>query len=203
MYKTIRRVHLWFSVPLGLVMALLCLTGLVLLFEPAHIPGGERSEFFLDVMRLHRWLFDAPEVKGTMTAGKMIVAISACCFVVSVVTGIWLWCLRARRNVSRNLKLRFNSLGGFFTSLHTVGGIYIALFLLVMALTGLTWSFGWYRELFTSAFNIPDGSHIIYQIHTGAFGGIVTHIIWFITALIGLTLPISGYYMWLRRIMRR
>lgn len=43
-----------------------------------------------------------------------------------------------------------------------------------MAFTGLTWSFAPYREWLTALFGIPMGSHIIYAIHTEAFGGIIT-----------------------------
>lgn len=200
MYKNLRRLHLWFSVPLGLVMALICITGFILLFEPAHTSGAERPEFFLDVMRLHRWLFNVPAVKGAMTPGKMVIAISTVCMIVSVITGIMMWWIRAKHNIKGNLKIRFNQgFKGFVTSLHTSGGIYIALFLLVIAFTGLTWSFGWYRTFFNSLFGIAKGSHVVYAIHTGAFGGVITKIIWGISVLIGFNLPLTGYYLWYHR----
>lgn len=200
MYKTIRKIHLWFALPLGLIMSLICITGLILLFEPAGAHGSDRSEFFLNVMRLHRWLFDAPAIKGAMSTGKMIVAISTICMAIAVITGMILWWIRARRNLSANLKITFNK--GFATfcrTLHTSGGIYIAIILIILALTGLTWSFAPYRELFNAIFGIEKGSHIIYQIHTGAFAGILSRTIWFITALIGFTLPLTGYYLWIKR----
>lgn len=203
-YKTIRKIHLWCSAPLGLIMALICATGLIMLFEPSHQPGEQRSEFFLSVMRLHRWLFDAPATRGAMSVGKMIVAISTCGMVGAIVTGLMLWWQRARRNLSKNLMITFK--GGFrafCTSLHTSGGVYVALFLLVMALTGLTWSFGWYREGFNALFGIAKGSHVVATIHTGAFGGIFIKIIWAVAALIGFTLPLTGYYMWISRCRRR
>jgi uncharacterized iron-regulated membrane protein len=34
------------------------------------------------------------------------------------------------------------------------GGMYVLVFLLAMALTGLTWSFQWYRNLFYTAFGV-------------------------------------------------
>lgn len=203
MYKTIRKIHLWFSAPLGLIMSLICATGLIMLFEPTHTAGGERSEFFLNIMRLHRWLLDTPAVKGGITTGKMIVAITVVCMVVAILSGIMLWWLRARHNPKQNLQIKIN--GGirkFCTTLHTSGGIYVAIFLLIIALTGLTWSFSAYREWVYNLFDIAKDSHTIYQIHTGALGGIITRIIWFIAALTGLTLPLSGYYMWIKRITK-
>ena len=41
-----------------------------------------------------------------------------------------------------------------FLDLHTIGGVYVCLLLLVMALTGLTWSFDWYRNGFYSLFGV-------------------------------------------------
>lgn len=204
MYKTVKKLHLWFSVPLGLVMALICITGFILLFEPAHAHGDPRPEFFLDVMRLHRWLFDLPAQKGAMTVGKMIVAISTCCMMGSVITGIILWWIRAKHNLKGALKITFNKgFKAFITSLHTSGGIYVALFLIIIGFTGLTWSFGWYREIFNSLFGIEKGSHVIYGIHTGMFGGIVTKVVWGISVLTGFTLPLTGYYLWIRKKGRR
>lgn len=201
MYKTIRKIHLWFSVPLGLIMSLVAGTGLILLFEPAHAHGDTRSPFFLSVMRLHRWLFDAPAVKGAMTTGKMVVAIAVCCMVVAIVTGLILWWIRAQKALKPNLHITTNrGIKTFCRTLHVSGGFYVAIFLLVIALTGLTWSFGWYRQWFNELFAIAKGSHIIYEIHTGAFGGIVTKIIWFVAALVGFTLPLTGYYMWISRL---
>lgn len=200
MYKTLRKIHLWFSVPLGLIMALVCLTGIILLFEPDHSAGQERPEFFLNVMRLHRWLFDAPPMKGAMTVGKMIVGVSVSCMVIALITGFILWWMRARKNLSSSLKIKFNKgWKPFFITLHTSGGFYVVLFLLVIALTGLTWSFGWYRQWIVDLFSIPKGSHVIYQIHTGGFGGWFTKIIWFIAVIVGFTLPLTGYYLWLSK----
>lgn len=204
MYKTLRKIHLWLAVPLGLVMSLICATGLLLLFEPAHAGGSERSEFFLSVMRLHRWLFDAPAVKGAMTPGKMIVAISTCCMALVLITGIMLWWKQASKNLAHSLKITAgHGMYQFWRSLHTAGGAYVVLFLLVMALTGLTWSFGWYRAGFNALFGIEKGSHVVYMIHSGAFGGILTKVIWGIAVLIGFTLPLTGYYMWLHRIAQK
>lgn len=50
----------------------------------------------------------------------------------------------------------------FFYDLHVSGGFYAASLLLILALTGLTWSFGWYRNAFYSVFGIsanPPQAH--------------------------------------------
>lgn len=42
----------------------------------------------------------------------------------------------------------------FFYDLHVSGGFYATLLLLALTLTGLTWSFGWYRNAFYAAFGV-------------------------------------------------
>lgn len=204
MYKIFRKIHLWLAVPFGLVISLICATGFILLFEPAHEHGASRPEFFLDVMRLHRWLFDAPAQKGMMTTGKMIVGISAIAMALILISGIILWAYRLKGGLARNLKIRFTKgFHSFCASFHNAGGAYVALFLFIMAVTGLTWSFGGYRTWFYDLFNIEKGSHVVYAIHTGSFWGIVTQIIWGLSALTGFTLPLTGYYLWIKRLSLR
>ncbi len=43
---------------------------------------------------------------------------------------------------------------------------------------------------------------IIYSVHTGSWGGIITRILAFLIAMTGASLPVTGYYLWLRRILR-
>ena len=82
--------------------------------------------------------------------------------------------------------------------MHVSVGFYVAILLLIMALTGLVWSFGWYREGFYAIFG--EGARAwLRDLHTGAIGGMVTRILWFVAALIGAILPLTGYYLWIRR----
>ena len=39
----------------------------------------------------------------------------------------------------------------------------------------------------------------VYMVHTGSWGGIITRILNFLAALIGATLPLTGYWLWIRR----
>ena len=43
----------------------------------------------------------------------------------------------------------------------------------------------------------------IYSVHVGSWGGIVTRILAFIAAIVGASLPLTGYWMWLRRLYGR
>ena len=43
----------------------------------------------------------------------------------------------------------------------------------------------------------------IYSIHTGNLGGMTTRILWFLGALIGASLPLTGYYIWVRHLKNK
>lgn len=43
----------------------------------------------------------------------------------------------------------------------------------------------------------------ILSVHIGNWGGLFTRILWFVAALFGATLPVTGYYLWIRRLRRR
>ena len=40
----------------------------------------------------------------------------------------------------------------------------------------------------------------VYMLHVGSWGGWFTRIITFLAALLGVTLPLTGYYLWLKRL---
>ena len=43
----------------------------------------------------------------------------------------------------------------------------------------------------------------IFSVHVGSWGGMTTRILTFIAALIGGTLPLTGYYLWAKRLYRK
>ena len=383
MVKIFRKIHLWLSVPFGIIITLICFSGAMLVFEPeitrsirskvyyvassqgeplpmdtlmgkiksilpdsvsitgvtvfadkdrtyqvslskprrasmfidqysGDITGKyERLKFFSIMIRLHRWLLDSsnPHGEGVKT-GKLIVGISTVIFVISLITGVVIWWPRVRNGFRRSLKITTKKgWRGFWKSLHVAGGMYVLVLVLVMALTGLTWSFDWYRSAFYAVCGVeytprghsaknaknnhdvyevgrkrmtewkghiethhkqsefdgwqqvynelkshnPEAPQItigvdkasvahgdagngrasdtyiynhgpdkvrlsvryvdsapadkwrgwIYSIHTGSFGGLITRILWFISALLGANLPITGYYIWIRHLMKR
>jgi uncharacterized iron-regulated membrane protein len=99
-----------------------------------------RSEFFNQVMALHRYLLVKPAQRGDMTVGKWIVGASVLALVFILITGLVIW-----------FPFRIGKMK-FWRQLHYNGGTYVSLFLLLMALTGLTWSFNWYRTGFYAMF---------------------------------------------------
>ena len=324
MKKTLHKIHLWLSIPLGLIITVICFTGATLVFEQditralnknlyqvevpqgkerlASIPkaadatyqisfsnGGKKVlfvnpytgesigwsksyPFFQTMRKLHRWFLDVPKSKGSMSTGKLIVGVSTIAMTIILISGLVIWIPRTRKALKNRLTI----------------------FLLIMALTGPTWSFGWYREAAYSLlgaepqpqsqqaghghrhnekkengrtehrqensiaydaalkeiqslyseynyiklskneatvslnkngyrqkadnikFNPKSGKiteirkfednsvrqnlrGLIYSLHVGTWGGPITKILYFLAALTGATLPLSGYYLWLRK----
>lgn len=388
MIKISRKIHLWLSVPFGIIITLVCFSGAMLIFEPeitravksdvyyvtevkeTAMPIGELMEsvkstlpdsvsitgvtvfvdkertyqvnlskprraslfvdqysgritgkyerigFFSTMFKLHRWLLDSANPHGEgLKVGKLLVGISTLMFVIALITGIIIWWPRVRKvGLRRGLSISFaNGWPGFWKGLHVAGGMYAVILVLAMALTGLTWSFDWYRTAFYAvcgvehtprnfgqttrsmndkaeyrgekhrgqghnhgegrrsrggegrrhsefgrwqqvydelSANNPEAPQItigpetatvtlgdmgngrasdryqfnrrsgevsiataysdatgadklrgwIYSIHTGSLGGVITRILWLLGALLGATLPLTGYYIWLKRL---
>ena len=43
----------------------------------------------------------------------------------------------------------------------------------------------------------------IYAIHTGSWGGLLTRILWLLGALLGASLPLTGYYIWIKHLRKK
>jgi hypothetical protein len=39
-----------------------------------------------------------------------------------------------------------------------------------------------------------------YSLHTGSWGGLLVRVLYFLAALLGATLPLTGYYLWIKRL---
>ena len=380
MRKIFRNIHLWLSVPFGILITLICFSGAALVFEKevmelchrelyfvkkveaaplpmeqlmtkvaATLPDSvsvtgvnissdperayqvtlskprrasmyvdqytgeitgkyERAPFFNFMFRMHRWLLDSMKQDGGIFWGKMIVGTSTLMFVFVLISGVVVWWPRTRKALKNSLKIVANKgWRRFWYALHVAGGMYALVFLLAMALTGLTWSFQWYRTGFYKTFGVevqpsmghgnaaanatakggkrdgkpegregrgahryspytnwqqvyeqlaeanPDYKQIsvsdgsasvavprfgnqrgtdrykfnprngeitettlykdldnsgkirgwIYSVHVGSWGGMLTRILTFVAALIGASLPLTGYYLWIRKKIKR
>ena len=261
-------------------------TGKILGEEPDDIA------FFTVMYRLHRFLLQSRPKGDGIFWGKRIVGISTIVFVFIIITGIVVWVPRRGRSWGNRFKISVkHGWHRLWYDLHVAGGIYVALLLLIMALTGLTWAFPWYRTAFygilapeknelsttennsldiaaneptdtttltqfavwqrvydavkqrsnyveisinpdevrarisdcgnrrasdyyefdtaTGAItsvelykNTSNNSKLrgwVYSLHTGNWGGFWVRLIYFIAAMFGATLPLTGYYLWIRR----
>lgn len=105
-------------------------------------PRGE--EFFATVRRLHRWLLLPGDSKGY---GRQITGFAALGLIVMVLSGLVLRWPRRISSVKMWLKPNLALRGrGLQWSLHAVAGTWVMLIYLVMTLTGLWYSFDWYKD---------------------------------------------------------
>jgi len=105
-------------------------------------PRGE--EFFATVRRLHRWLLIPGDAKGW---GRQITGIAALGLIVMLISGLVLRWPRRAGSVRMWLKPNLGLSGrGLHRSLHAVIGTWVLPVYLVMTLTGLWYSFDWYKD---------------------------------------------------------
>lgn len=272
MKKILKELHIWLSMPLGIVISVICFSGAMLVFEKEITEKVQREYYFVDkvssdalsaseveamieptldegveiravevsddpercykvnlsepkraavfvdqysgeikgqperlpffriMFRLHRWLMDSRPQDGGVFWGKMIVGVSTLLMVIITITGVLIWIPKNIKTLKTRLVINVRKgWRRFCYDLHVAGGIYVALLLLVMALTGLTWSFEWYREGFNYLFGEVMTRRQIYSIHVGNWGGIITRVMWFLAAIIGAMLPLTGYYLFFKR----
>lgn len=226
MRKIFSNIHIWLSIPFGIIISIICLSGAILVFEseikelcnpsfyfveevgekPLSIdslmksaklqlpdsikangiriadnpertyqivlPGKKAAAFidpytgiikgiddgqgfFMQTMRLHRWLLDSYKRDGSLWLGKTLVGYSTLVFVIIIISGIITWIPRNKNSLKNRLTIKVRSgWKRFFYDLHVTGGIYAALLLLVISLTGLTWSFDWFRNGFYAIFGV-------------------------------------------------
>ncbi|MGF6310729.1 putative iron-regulated membrane protein [Bradyrhizobium sp. i1.8.4] len=109
-----------------------------------HVLGAPRGEaFFATVRKLHRWLLLPGDGNGV---GRKITGTAAICLILMLITGLVLrWPHRAR-SVKMWLKPNLGLRGrGLHRSMHAVIGTWMLPVYLVMTLTGLWYSFEWYK----------------------------------------------------------
>lgn len=233
MKKAFRKIHLWLSVPTGIIITLVCFSGAMLVFEKemteaikpelyfvkeakgepipmqelmekveetlpdsvsisgvtvfadstrtyqvslskprrasiyvnqytGEVTGrSERLPFFDTMFHLHRWLLGS-----SSGVGKLLTGICTLVLVFILITGILMWLTNRNKPLKASLAIHVTKgWGRFWHDLHVAGGIYATIFLLAMALTGLTWSFSWYRTGFYACFGVESSER------GGAHGG--------------------------------
>ena len=224
MKKALRKIHLWLSVPTGIIITLVCFSGAMLVFEKeiteaikpelyfvkeakgepipmqqlmekveetlpdsvsisgvtvfadstrtyqvslskprrasiyvnqytGEVTGrSERLPFFNTMFHLHRWLLGS-----SSGVGKLLTGICTLVLVFILITGILMWLTNRNKPLKASLAIHVTKgWGRFWHDLHVAGGIYTTIFLLAMALTGLTWSFSWYRTGFYACFGVES-----------------------------------------------
>lgn len=231
MKKIFKKLHLWLSIPLGILITIICLSGAILVFRTeieeaankeliftkelmgdklsiselipivaiqlendtvtgvtipsdpernysisvtsnrraavyinpytGEVLGKIEGGFFSKVLQLHRWLLIKREI------GKPIVGYTTLILVFILITGIIICFPKNRKQLKRIFSIKVTKgWRRFWYDLHVSGGTYVLIGLLVLSLTGLTWSFRWYQKPFYKLFGAEitqAGGHGIQQ----------------------------------------
>ena len=162
MRKFCLKIHCWFALPLGVIMAILCFSGLAILLikdlAPLFDMNAKEMPIYTMVVRLHRWLFMKPENahEGGQSLGRILTAVTSMCMTVVLLSGVVIWWPKTKKALKSRLKVSTNKgFRRFVYDSHVSLGIYVFIFLFLMALTGPVFSFGWYRAGMSKLFGQP------------------------------------------------
>lgn len=202
-HRQVHFVHKWVGLLIGIFLFISCFTGAMILIGKL---SGSHAEFFGTMKSFHRSLFLG-------SSGRFIVGSATLLLIIEVVTGYWLWYDVAMTLIYSARRRGAGALYGLRQSLswakpnpryglHVGPGIWVGIPLLLMAFTGLTWSFQWWNDFIYYIFD-PTGEvstfHTIHSLHVGSFAGTASRILWLAVAIIGASLPISGLLIFLHR----
>ena len=99
--------------------------------------------FFMTMFIMHRWLLLDTEI------GRPIVGVATIIFLFLSISGIILWFPKKMKwkNFKPGFKIKLKANWKRINhDLHNTLGFYACIFLVIMSLTGLFWSFEWYRD---------------------------------------------------------
>jgi sulfite reductase (NADPH) flavoprotein alpha-component len=117
--------------------------------------GLKSDKFFRAVMMLHRFL----SFENVSTTGKNVVAITTITIIILSITGIFLYFPMLKRNFLKSIRVDFKAKGHkFLYQLHCAFGAVTSIFVLTMCLSGLWWSYEWYRNLLNELAGVETAS---------------------------------------------
>lgn len=100
----------------------------------------QKNRFYSIVLSLHRQLL-------LDDVGEMITGISCLIFVFMLISGLILWWPKKMKNLKQRLTVKWSaSFKRVNWDFHSTFGFYSFLVLLIISLTGLTWSFKWFES---------------------------------------------------------
>lgn len=105
---------------------------------------GPADEFFMTVFKLHRWMLLDSSI------GRPIVGVATLIFCFLSISGLILWFpkkIKGWKSIKPGFKIKYKANWKRINhDLHNTLGFYTLLLVLIMSLTGLCWSFDWYRN---------------------------------------------------------
>ena len=105
------------------------------------------KDFFRFIMQGHYYLWLPPQV------GHPLVACSTLVFLIVLITGLVIWIPKNRKALKNRIWFRWKKgtkWPRINLDLHVVGGLYVTVFALIFAITGLVWGFEWFSKTYYS-----------------------------------------------------
>ena len=226
--KILLKIHLWLSLPLGVIIMLICLSGATLVFKneirnalgmprvvAPHAKGdkGGKTDNAIkgkDAFKTESSAKDAPY--GTTTKRDFF------SYVTKFHTGLMMGPVGKLIVTYTTLLFVFILISGIFVFLPKNGKQLCQRFKVEWGkgskrrLFDLHVSLGWWTLLWLLLLAVtglgfglklvPKGTEmmqVFHQLHIGSWGGMITKIITFVVSLIGASLPLTGYLLYFRR----
>lgn len=101
------------------------------------------KDFFRFIMQGHYYLWLPPQI------GHPLVAWSTLTFAIVLLTGLIIWIPKSRKALKNRVWFRWDKKTKWPRinfDLHVVGGLYVTVFALIFAITGLVWGFQWFAD---------------------------------------------------------
>lgn len=99
------------------------------------------TDFFEIIKSLHMYLLLPQDI------GRQIVGISTIIFILMLITGIILWWPKKLKNLKKSLKIKWNARWRRLNyDLHNISGFYLHILAIIVAITGLYFSYEWVSD---------------------------------------------------------
>ncbi len=122
----------------------------------------KRSNFYSQVFYMHRFFMDRPMNKGETTIGKQVVGYTTICMIIILISGLVIWVPKTGKGLKNRLSISLTKgWKRFWYDTHVAGGFYTSIILLCICLTGLYWSFSWYREPLLNLVTSPQREEMV------------------------------------------
>lgn len=209
--RIIRYIHRWTGLVIGLFFLISCFSGLLIVLGKII---GSYAPIFKFAKTLHTSLFLG-------SSGSEILGIATLLAVVEIFTGYWIWgkqtaaLVRSKHKKGESGWRAIWKMIGFkfptaLSGMHNGAGFWSGLPLLIMILTALTWSFGWYSDIIYYLLDSGDSGswdnnlfHTLHALHVGSWEGLFSRVLWFVAVLFGCSLPITGLMIYLKKSKKR
>lgn len=126
------------------------------------LPQIVGKDFFMFFFSLHRWLTFSGD---TQWIGKQLVAISTIVAIFLTIGGVVVYWPRIKANFLKSFTFSFKYKKRAFVSiLHSSLGMWVVPFFIIMCITGLYWSYDWYRGAMFTVMGVEQPKRVAQKV---------------------------------------